>query len=170
MNLRMLSPELDIDLLPQLSDLAALAAEDGDAVHFDGEVDIRQRLAYWQDLQDCMTRGKLAVLGAIGDDGLIGSVMMCLDTPPAQRHCTRLRAMLVRPAMQKRGIGSAMLAVAEAEARNLERWLMLSEAVSGSPAARMFTRAGWERVGDVPAMMAMPHGGLAPGTIYFKRL
>ena len=78
--------------------------------------------------------------------------------------------MMVRRNQQRRGIGSALLAVAEAEARRLDRWLLLMDTVSGGPAGRLFERAGWEKVGDIPAMRMMPHGGLAPSTLYFKRL
>ena len=170
MNLRMLDPVQDVDLLPQLSQMAVEAADDGVPVHFADCISDNDPENYWREISQGMAGGKLAVLGALEGGKLLGSLSLCLNTPPNQAHCTRLRSMLVRSAMQRRGIGSALLAVAEAEARNRERWLMLAETVSGSPAAKLFTRAGWEKVGDVPAMVTLPHGGLAPGTIYFKRL
>jgi len=170
MNLRMLHPNTDIALLPQLSDLAVEAAEDGAPVHFTDCVSDNDPQTYWQELHAAMTAGKLAVLAALEDHQIVGCLGLCLNTPPNQAHSTKLRSLLVRTALQKRGIGSALLAVAEAEARSRDRWLMMTEAVSGSPAAKLFTRAGWEKVGDIPAMVAMPFGGLAPGTIYFKRL
>jgi GNAT superfamily N-acetyltransferase len=170
MNLRVLAPDQDTDLLSQLSQLAAAAAEDGAAVHFADNVAEDDLKSFRDHLQDRMRLCRVVVIGALKERSLLGSAMLCLDRSPSQSHVTRLHALMVRRDMQKRGIGSALMAFAEVEARNRDRWLMLSEAVSGSPAAHMLVRAQWEKVGDVPALVAMPWGGLAPGSIYFKRL
>ena len=41
---------------------------------------------------------------------------------------------------------------------------------SNSAAARLYESCGWTRVGDIPDYALMPAGGLAPTTVYFKRL
>lgn len=170
MQMRALSHENDSELLSQVIGLAKEVAEAGDTVHFSDEIgDIHQR-SFLERLKCSMAFSRMVVLGAVRDNSLLGSALLCLDRPPSQAHVARFHGLMVRRDLQKRGIGTALLSVAEVEARNLDRWLMLSEAVSGSPAARMLGKAGWDKVGDVPALMAMPQGGLAPATLYFKRL
>jgi hypothetical protein len=44
------------------------------------------------------------------------------------------------------------------------------DTISGSAAARLYERSGWEKVGDIPAYALMPDGEMAPTTVYTKRL
>jgi hypothetical protein len=44
------------------------------------------------------------------------------------------------------------------------------DTISGSAAARLYERAGWEKVVDIPAYALMPGGKMAPTTVYTKRL
>jgi 4-amino-4-deoxy-L-arabinose transferase-like glycosyltransferase len=50
------------------------------------------------------------------------------------------------------------------------RTTLVLETISGSAAARLYERAGWEKVGDIPAYALMPDGEVAPTTFYTKRL
>ncbi|WP_303812155.1 hypothetical protein [Sandarakinorhabdus limnophila] len=50
------------------------------------------------------------------------------------------------------------------------RTTLALDTISGSAAARLYERAGWEKVGDIPAYALMPGGKMAPTTVYTKRL
>jgi|GEM_PF-5871467 hypothetical protein len=60
------------------------------------------------------------------------------------------------------------LAAAQGEAQG--RTTLALATISGSAAARLYERAGWEKVGDIPAYALMPGGKMAPAAVYTKRL
>ena len=62
-----------------------------------------------------------------------------------------------------------MLALDDA-ARAAGRRVLVLATVSGSDAARVYERSGWQRVGEVPDYALWPEGGLCPTTFYFKHL
>ena len=41
--------------------------------------------------------------------------------------------------------------------------------VTGSDAARLYERLGWQRVGEIPDYALMPRGGLVATTVYYRR-
>jgi predicted enzyme related to lactoylglutathione lyase len=50
------------------------------------------------------------------------------------------------------------------------RNVLVLDTVTASPADRLYTRLGWQRVGEIPDFALLAHGGLAPTTVFFKRL
>jgi len=170
MNIRVLPPKEAYAVLTQLSEMILQAVEDGASIDFLIDCTHADILSFWQKQARRIAEGRLALLAALQGDDLVGTVSLCLDTPPNQPHRAAVKTMMVRREMQRRGIGTALLALAETEARQRNRWLLMMETVSGGPADRLFERANWEKVGDVPALYVLPHGGLAPSTLYFKRL
>jgi GNAT superfamily N-acetyltransferase len=170
MTIKILTADQLNDASPPLADLLVEAAQDGASVQFLESAGTREAQAFWRDQLRHIADGRLVVLAAFDHGVLIGSLSLSLDPSPTRTHRATLHTMVVQRDHQRRGIGSALLAMAEVEARRRERWLITMETVSGNPAARLFERAGWERIGDMPAAIALPHGGLAPASLYFKRL
>lgn len=46
----------------------------------------------------------------------------------------------------------------EAAARESDRTLLVLDTVTGSTADRLYTRLGWQRVGEIPGYALMPDG------------
>ena len=49
-------------------------------------------------------------------------------------------------------------------------WNPLTGAVTGGDAERLYTRAGWQRVGVIPDYALMPDGELCATTMFHKRV
>ncbi len=170
MNSRALSPCKDAALLPRLADLLLEAVENGASIGFMADFSHEDATAFWQSRFDAVESGSLIIIAAFQEQDIIATVSLNLSTPANQPHRADLQKMIVARSHQRRGIGAAILAAAEAEAKARNRWLLCLDTISGSPAASLYERCGWLRVGDIPAYALMPHGGLAPTTIYFRRL
>jgi hypothetical protein len=56
------------------------------------------------------------------------------------------------------------------EARRERRSVLVLDTVTGGDAERLYARAGWQRVGEVPAYALMPYGGECSTTFFYKRL
>jgi len=48
--------------------------------------------------------------------------------------------------------------------------VLVLDTVTASAADRLYTQLGWQRVGEIPDFALLAHGGLAPTTVFFKRL
>ena len=89
---------------------------------------------------------------------------------PNQPHRADIAKMMVAKRARSRRVGAALLAAVEALAMAQGRTTLVLDTISGSAAARLYERAGWEKVGDIPAYALMPDGEMAPTTFYTKRL
>jgi GNAT superfamily N-acetyltransferase len=78
--------------------------------------------------------------------------------------------MLVHRRARGRGVGAALLAAAEAQARAAQKTLLVLDTVTGSDAARLYERLGWQRVGEIPGYALMPDGPLIATTVYYRTL
>ncbi|GGI75761.1 GNAT family N-acetyltransferase [Polymorphobacter multimanifer] len=129
-----------------------------------------EALAFWTSELAAAEAGAHLVIAAVQGQSVVGVVVLDIDMPPNQPHRADVRKLIVAEDQQRAGLGTALLARAEAEARSRERWLLVLDTISGGGAARLYARSGWQKVGDIPAYAMLPHGGYAPTTIYFKRL
>ena len=59
---------------------------------------------------------------------------------------------------------------AEAAALTHDRHLLVLDTVTDSDAARLYTRLGWLRVGDIPNYALWPQGGYCSTTYYYRNL
>ena len=55
-------------------------------------------------------------------------------------------------------------------ARSEGKSVLVLDTVTGGDAERLYARAGWQRVGDVPGYALMPDGALCSTTYYYKQL
>jgi GNAT superfamily N-acetyltransferase len=97
-------------------------------------------------------------------------VQVILAQPENQPHRGDVAKMLVHRRGRRRGIGAALLAAAEAHARDAGKTLLVLDTVSGSDAERLYASHGWQRVGEIPAYALFPDGRPCPTTVFYKRL
>jgi GNAT superfamily N-acetyltransferase len=184
MEIRTFDPETDADLLPELAAILVEAVAGGASVGFMAGFDEAAALAWWQGRAISASNGEITILVSIGwpaetggwpavPDGrpvVTGTVSLVPATMPNQPHRADIAKMLVREAARGHGVGAALLAAAEALALRQGRTTLVLDTITGSTAARLYERAGWERVGDIPAYALMPDGTMAPTTVYTRRL
>ena len=48
--------------------------------------------------------------------------------------------------------------------------LLVLDTVTDSDGYRLYSRAGWQRVGEIPNYALWPDGGRCPTTVFFKQL
>lgn len=125
---------------------------------------------FWRMVAAGVARGERAVLLAHDDRGLCGTVQLVLDTPDNQPHRADLCKMLVHSRARRRGLGAALMTAAERLALARGRTLLVLDAVTGGDAARLYTRLGWTRVGDIPGYALNPDATPCGTTYFYKTL
>jgi GNAT superfamily N-acetyltransferase len=129
-----------------------------------------QALGFFRRVAVSVAAGDTVLLAARLDGRVVGTVQLGLDTPPNQPHRADLKKMLVHRSARGRGIGAALMARVEEEARQRGRWLLVLDTVPGENGHRLYLRAGWQQTGVVPDYALFPDGRLCDTAIMWKRL
>jgi len=157
-------------------DLAQLAAvlvdcvEGGASVSFMAPFSQDQALAFFRKVASSVASEDTVLLAAKLDGRIVGTVQLGLDTPPNQPHRAAIKKMLVHRSARGNGIGAALMAAVEDEARRHGRWLLVLDTVPNENGHRLYKRAGWTETGLVPDYAMFPDGRLCDTAIMWKRL
>src|SRR2546421_508876 len=116
-----------------------------------------------------IARAETVLIAAKLDDRIVGSVQLGLDMPPNQPHRADIKKLLVHRSARNHGIGAALMARAEAEAKARGRTLLVLD-TAGAEAERLYVRTGWQRVGVIPDYAMWPQGGFCDTTYFCKKL
>jgi len=137
--------------LEQLADVLVDCVEGGVSVSFMSPFPHDSALGFFQKVAISVAAGDTALLAAKLDDRIVGTVQLGLDTPPNQPHRADIKKMLVHRATRGRGIGAALMAEVEEEARRHGRWLLVLDTVPNENGHRLYLRSGWQQTGIVGA-------------------
>ncbi|THD66125.1 MAG: GNAT family N-acetyltransferase [Bradyrhizobium sp.] len=127
-------------------------------------------LAFFRKVSSSVASGDTVLLAARLDGKIVGTVQLGLDTPPNQPHRADVKKLLVHRSARGHGIGAALMAQVEEEARRLGRWLLVLDTVPGENGYRLYVRAGWTRSGIIPDYALFPDGRLCDTAVFWKRL
>jgi GNAT superfamily N-acetyltransferase len=153
-----------------LSDVLIDCVEGGSSVSFMHPLTRDRADAFWRTVADDVATGARALLVAEDDHGVCGTVQLVLAMPENQPHRAELVKMLVHRRARRRGLGAALMQAAEAMALDCGRDLLVLDAVTGDAGARLYTRLGWTRVGDIPRFALMPDGAYCSTTFFYREL
>jgi GNAT superfamily N-acetyltransferase len=156
--------------LEQLATVLADCVEGGASVSFMSPFSHAEALAFFRKVAGSVAAGDTILLAARLDGKIVGTVQLGLDTPPNQPHRADIKKMLVHRAARGHGIGAALMAEVEEEARRRGRWLLVLDTVPGENGHRLYLRAGWTQTGLVPDYALFPDGRLCDTAIMWKRL
>ena len=78
--------------------------------------------------------------------------------------------MLVHRSARGSGIGAALMAAVEDEAKRRGRWLLVLDTVPGENGYRLYKRAGWTESGIIPDYALLPDGQPCDTAVFWKRL
>ena len=154
----------------QLAELLLAAVDGGASVGFMQPLGIGRAEAFWQQVAEGVARGERTLLVAEDGLGICGTVQLVLSQPDNQPHRADLAKMLVHGRARRRGLGAALMRAAEQAARDSGKTLLVLDTVSHSDADRLYTRLGWQRVGEIPGYALWPQGGLCATTYFYKAL
>jgi GNAT superfamily N-acetyltransferase len=156
--------------LDQLATVLADCVEGGASVSFMAPFSHTEALAFFRKVAVTVAAGDTVLLAASLDGKIVGTVQLGLDTPPNQPHRADVKKMLVHRAARGCGIGAALMAAVEHEAKRRGRWLLVLDTVPGENGHRLYQRAGWTQTGLVPDYALFPDGRLCDTAIMWKRL
>lgn len=166
--IRGLDPAQTRAAAPALADVLLDCVAGGASVSFMADMTYAEALAFWTGVADAGD-GR-AVLVAQDDEGIFGVVEVIPAGPPNQPHRADVAKMLVHRRGRRRGAAAALLTAAESAARDMGKWLLVLDTVTGGDAERLYTRQGWTAVGAIPDYALMPDGALCSTTVFYKRL
>jgi GNAT superfamily N-acetyltransferase len=157
------------ELRPALCDLLIDSVEHGASVGFLSPLSREEADDYWRRIERAAAEDRCVLFAAALTGPVIGTVQLDVDTLPNQRHRATVAKLLVHTTARRRGVGKALMAALEAEARARGRWLLTLDTATGD-AARLYERMGWTASGPIPDYALNPDGSLTDTTFYWKRL
>jgi GNAT superfamily N-acetyltransferase len=152
--------------LAELAEVLVDCVAGGASVNFMSPFGHDDAKAFFTKIAGEVARGEAALLVARVAGRIVGTVQLGLATPPNQPHRADIRKLLVHRSARGRGIGMALMSAAEEAARARGRTLLVLDTALGGDAERLYTRAGWTRVGVIPGYALFPDGSPCD-TVYF---
>ena len=156
--------------LEQLAAVLVDCVEGGASVSFMSPFSQGQGLAFFRKVASAVGSGDTVLLAAKLEGRIVGTVQLGLDTPPNQPHRADIRKLLVHRSARGHGVGAALMAQVEEEARRYGRWLLVLDTVPGENGYRLYMREGWTRTGIIPDYAMFPDGRLCDTVVFWKRL
>jgi GNAT superfamily N-acetyltransferase len=154
-----------------LADVLIDCVEGGASVSFMLPITRTTALAFWRDVAEGVARGERVLLIAEDrDGGIVGTVQLITAQPENQPHRADVAKMLVHRKARRRGIAHALMSALDRIARDENKSVLVLDTVTGGDAERLYQRAGWQRVGNVPNYALMPDGAFCGTTFYCKQL
>ena len=156
-------------LIEPLADVLLDCVEGGASVSFMWPLPRERALAFWRGVAEGVRSGeRLLLVGQTQPGRIDGTVQLVLAQPDNQPHRADLAKMLVHRRARRRGLAQAMLAAAEAAAREAGKRVLVLDTVTGGDAERLYERGGWQRVGVIPDYALMPDGRPCATTYFHK--
>ena len=156
-----------------LADLNALlrdAVEGGASVGFVLPLADAELVAYWAAVLSDVLASKRVLLVARAAGRIVAGVQLELAQRTNSRHRCELQKLLVLRAHRGRGLGTALMAVAEDHARLRHRSLIVLDTSATGNALGLYARCGYTRVGAIPRYATDPDGTLIDTVVYYKQL
>ena len=157
-------------VLDELAEVLVDCVEGGASVNFMSPYSQGEARRFFDKVASGVASGELVLLAARLEGRIVGTVQLGLDTPPNQLHRADVKKMLVHRSARGRGIGAALMAAIEEEARQRGRWLLVLDTVPGESGHRLYLRSGWLQSGTIPDYALFPDGRFCDTAIMWKWL
>jgi GNAT superfamily N-acetyltransferase len=155
--------------IDELADVLIDCVEGGASVSFMLPFGRDDAAKYFEKVIASVARGETVLVAARLNGRIVGTVQLGLDMPPNQPHRGDIKKLLVHRAARNHGLGAALMARAEQEAKARNRTLLVLD-TAGSEAERLYVRTGWQRVGVVPDYAMWPAGGFCDTIFFWKKV
>jgi acetyltransferase len=158
------------------ADLEALMALLQDSVHSGASIGFLPPLTddaardFWRKLLAEAAAGERVILVARDGAHIAGTVQLALVTKPNASHRAEVQKLLVLSSARGRGIGDALMARIEDDARQRGRSLLVLDTRKGDAASRLYARRGWQFAGEVPRYVRNEAGEYESTLIFYRDL
>lgn len=125
---------------------------------------------YWLEKFSDVAKGRRILLVAREDDRVAGSVMLEFPGVDNQPHRGDVQKLLVHSDFRRRGLGTALMAALEETALAAGRTVLALDTLKDGAAESLYTRLGWQRVGEIPAYVRGPSGQNGTAVFFYKNL
>jgi GNAT superfamily N-acetyltransferase len=160
-----------MDYVDRLADVLIDCVEGGASISFMLPISRQTALDFWKHVADGVVRNERILLIAQHADGcVVGTVQLITALPDNQPHRADVAKMLVRRDARRQGTATRLMVGVDCAAREAGKSVLVLDTVTGSDAERLYERAGWQRVGQVPNYALMPDGKLCGTTFFHKQL
>jgi GNAT superfamily N-acetyltransferase len=158
------------DDLEELVRLLQDCVADGAAVGFMPPLLAGAAQGYWRNVAEELARGTRVLLVAHRDGLLVGSAQLELAARPNGLHRAEVQKLLVHTGARRRGVGSALLAALEQQARAAGRSLLVLDTRAGDAGEQLYLRHGYTMAGSIPNYARSANGELHATIIFYKEL
>ncbi|MEV1061971.1 GNAT family N-acetyltransferase [Streptomyces sp. NPDC050263] len=159
-----------LERVEELADLLIDTVDGGASVGFLAPLDRADALAWWKERAQGVAAGRLAVWAAHDGDRVLGTVSLAFAGKPNSSHRAELVKLMVHRDARGKGLGRALLTLAEEAAGAAGVTLLHLDTETESPAEHLYRAAGWTSAGVIPDYAASPSGVLRPTTLYYKHV
>ena len=168
---RRLGAEEAAAAIEALAEVLIDCVEGGASVSFMLPLGRDKARAFWRGVADGVARGERALL--VAEDGagrIVGTVQLVMAMPDNQPHRAEVAKMLVHRRARRAGVAKRLMAALDEVAQAEGKSVLVLDTVTGGAAERLYERAGWQRVGEVPKFALMPDGVSCGTTFFYKHL
>lgn len=152
-----------------LIELLVDAVEGGASVNFVLPMTRAKAAAWWDAALLGHARGERLILTAEMDGRVDGTVQLVPAPQENQPFRADVAKLLVHRRARRVGLGAALMAAVEREARRLGRTLLTLDTETDSAAERLYLRLGWTRFGQVPGYALSADGGCRRWCSFFYK-
>lgn len=158
-------------LLPALTALLRDAVDGGASLGFLPPLDPGEAAAYWHVvLAEVRAGTRVLLVARVDGRHLAGAVQLALATKSNAKHRAEIEKLAVLTAERGKGIGTALMAAAEAAALAKGRTLLVLDTRKGDPAEALYRDLGYAELGVLPGFTRDARGVSHDTVFFYKHL
>lgn len=154
------------DHLEEFSELLKHVVDDGASIGFLRPLDLSVSKSYWQNVLS----PDVILLAAKINNRVVGTAQLHLCTKENGKHRAEIAKVMTHPSYQKKGIGRALMQMAEQRAKQEGRSLLILDTREGDPSNHLYTSLGFIQAGRIPGYTKSEKGELEATILYYKEL
>ena len=156
--------------IPRLVALSLDAVAGGASINFLADTDGERVRTWWDARTASVAAGLTSPFVAVLGDRIVGCTLLARSGNPNSPHRAEIGKVIVDRFVRRRGIATALMQAAEARAKADDRWMLVLDTVTGSPADALYRSLGWNETGVVPDYALSPDGQPEAATFFWKDL
>lgn len=157
---------VDDEHIAELSELLIAVVEDGASIGFLPPLERSEAAEYWANVPG---PGVLLFAAAI-ERRIVGSVQLHLSAKANGAHRAEIAKLMTHPQYRRLGIGRMLMRMAEEQARQEGRSLLVLDTREGDASNRLYASVGFTPAGRIPRYARSANGELHATVFYYKEL